>query len=147
MPNIMKADPSTLQDWAGLAFKMFGDHHAYEEILEDCAQLLQSKKEIGFLYGINGKYIAYMNVSIRNDYVNGTDSSPVAFVEAIYVENEYRGRGIAREMIAIAEGFARENGCAQLASDCLITNEASEKFHIGCGFEEKERVICFVKAV
>lgn len=147
MPNIIKTDKTTLQEWAKLSYMLFRDHHTFEDMFENCKKLLQNKRETGFLYEIDDNFVGFINISIRNDYVNGTNSSPVAFVEAIYVIEECRGKGIARELLKVAEIFARENGCTQLASDCLITNTVSEKFHKSCGFEETERVIYFVKNV
>ncbi len=147
MPNIVKASKSTLQEWAKLSFRLYGDHHTFEEMLHNCNEFLLNSKENGFLYEIDGKYVAFVNISIRTDYVNGTNSSPVAFIEAIYVLQEYRGIGVARELIGVAEKFARDNGCKELASDCLISNIESEKFHKSCGFRETERVICFAKEV
>ena len=91
--------------------------------------------------------MGYINVSVRNDYVNGTDTSPVAFVEALYILPEHRKQGIGRELIKYAEEFARQRGITQLASDCFVDNSMSENFHKSCGFIEKERIICFVKDV
>ena len=84
---------------------------------------------------------------MRNDYVNGTGTSPVAFVEAIYILPGYRGQGIGKELIQYAEEYAKQRDITQLASDCFTDNIASEKFHKSCGFIEKERVICFEKDV
>ena len=76
MPNIIKADKTTLQEWAKLSYMLFKDHHTYEDMLKNCRKLLQNKKETGFLYEINGAFIGFVNISIRNDYVNGTNNSP-----------------------------------------------------------------------
>jgi len=147
MANIIKADKSNINDWARLSYGMYGDHHSLEELITSCQEFLIDNKETGYLYEVDGKFVGFINISIRNDYVNGTDSSPVAYVEVVYVLDEYRGRGIARSLMKVAEEFARANGCKQLASDCMTSNTASEKFHKDCGFEEAERVICFVKNV
>ncbi|MEI6285536.1 MAG: aminoglycoside 6'-N-acetyltransferase [Bacillota bacterium] len=147
MPNVVKVDKSNLNEWARLSFGMYGEHHTFAEMLASCQEFLINNKETGYLYEIDGNYVGFINTSIRNDYVNGTDGSPVVYVEAVYVLDEYRGRGIAKSLIKVAEEFARANGCKQLASDCMTSNTASEKFHKDCGFEEVERVICFVKNV
>jgi len=58
-----------------------------------------------------GQFIAYaatndpqgmVEVALRHDYVNGTTSSSVAFLEGIYVVPQERRRGIARSLIAAA---------------------------------------------
>lgn len=148
--RIIPADNSNLKDWIDLTLKLFPDetseevHETYQKYLSDDSAM---QKEIGFLTQINRRIIAFMNISIRNDYVNGTDTSPVVYIEAIYVLEKYRGQGIARKLISRAEEFARERGITQIASDCLIENAASESFHKSCGFQEAERVICFVKDI
>jgi len=88
-----------------------------------------------------------MNFSIRTEYVNGTTTSPVLYIEAIYVMEEYRNLGIGRKLIKHAEEYAKIRGIKEIASDCLINNHVSKLFHKSCGFVEKERVICFVKEI
>ena len=144
--RIIKTDKSNITEWVELSVKLFPDH-TFDEMYRAYHEFLTTKKEIGFLYHKDIQIVAFMNLSIRSDYVNGTDTSPVVFVEEIYVLPEYRKQGIAREFISFAEKFTNENGFTQLASDCLIGNTASEQFHKSCGFEETERVICFVKNV
>lgn len=144
--SIVRTDNTNLNEWTELTVKLF-PHHSFNEMYEANAEFLKSGKEIGFLYRQGDKAVAFMNISIRHEYVNGSTTSPVVFIEAIYVLPENRQQGIARELIAWAEEFAKENGITQLASDCLIENTESEQFHEHCGFEEMERVICFVKNV
>lgn len=36
-------------------------------------------------------------------------------------------------------------GCREFASDCELTNEESLRFHLGTGFTEANRIICFTK--
>jgi len=144
--NIVQVDESKLDAWAGLVMLMF-PYLTYDESLNECRHWLATQGEIGFLYQQDGQSVGFMNLSIRKDYVNGTDTSPVAFVEAIYILPEYRKLGFGGELVEYAEEFARDNGMTQLASDCLIDNSVSEAFHKSCGFVEKERVICFVKDI
>jgi aminoglycoside 6'-N-acetyltransferase I len=53
----------------------------------------------------------FVEASLRSDYVNGTETSPVAFLEGIYVAPEHRHQGIAAQLVsAVAEG-ATSRGC------------------------------------
>ena len=144
--SIVAIDHTNLKEWAEMSTLLFPEL-SFEEAYAECEEWLTTKKEVGVLYQKDNQYVGFMNVSVRNDYVNGTDTSPVAFVEAIYIMPEYRKQGIGRELIEYAEEFARQRGITQLASDCFIDNSMSENFHKSCGFIEKERVICFVKDV
>lgn len=83
--------------------------------------------------------------AIRSDYVNGTASSPVAFLEGLYVAPAFRRRGIATELVAKVAGWARARGCSELASDALLDNTGSHAAHRALGFDETERVVFFRK--
>ncbi|HHU56174.1 MAG TPA: GNAT family N-acetyltransferase [Acholeplasmataceae bacterium] len=146
--SIIIADKKVLNEWVKLSLKLFPEC-SYQEIYEEYQNYLTNdlQKEIGFLYQIYQEFVAFMNISIRKEYVNGTNTSPVLFIEAIYVEEKYRKQGIGKKLIKQAEEFARSRGIKQIASDCLIDNTNSEEFHKSCGFRETERVIFFVKEV
>jgi aminoglycoside 6'-N-acetyltransferase I len=85
--------------------------------------------------------------SIRVDYVNGTQSSPVGFVEGVHVVPAWRRRGVARQLFAAIGDWARARGCSELASDALLDNETSRRAHLALGFRETERVVYFTRAL
>ena len=86
-------------------------------------------------------------LALRRDHVNGTSSSPVAFLEGIYVAPEARLQGVARSLVARAEQWAASVGCVEFASDARIENTASHAMHHRLGFAETERVVYFLKAL
>ena len=68
------------------------------------------------------------------------------FAELVrFVKEEYRKRGLARDMLEACQKWAKEQGCAEFASDCELDNEASLKFHMKMEFVEANRIICFTK--
>ncbi|UZE14068.1 aminoglycoside 6'-N-acetyltransferase [Pseudomonas sp. B21-053] len=92
-----------------------------------------------------GNALGFAEASIRTDYVNGTNSSPVAFLEGLYVQPASRGEGIARQLVARIRQWAEEMGCTELASDALLDNQGSHAMHKALGFAETERVVYFLK--
>jgi aminoglycoside 6'-N-acetyltransferase I len=96
-------------------------------------------------YAGSGQAVGFIEVAVRTDYVNGTDSSPVAFVEGIYVVPEARRMGTARALVAAAERWAANKGCREIASDAGLENETSHAMHRALGFQETERVVFFRK--
>jgi aminoglycoside 6'-N-acetyltransferase I len=92
-----------------------------------------------------GVPMGFIEGSIRSDYVNGTESSPVGFVEGVYVAPEWRRRGVARTLFDAVADWARARGCRELASDALIDNEISQRAHRSLGFRETERVVYFTR--
>lgn len=87
--------------------------------------------------------LGFVEASIRTDHVNGTESSPVAFLEGLYVEPSARRRGIARALVREVATWAKEKGCTELASDTQIDNVKSQSVHVRLGFRETERVVYF----
>ncbi len=98
-----------------------------------------------FLKYADGRAVGFAQCGLRRDYVEGTQTSPVGYLEGIYVEEKYRRNGYARELLKACEGWAKSKGCAEFASDCEFTNADSLRFHLAVGFMEANRIICFAK--
>ena len=98
-------------------------------------------------YGDDGRPAGCVEAALRLDYVNGTESSPVAFLEGLYVAPPYRRQGMATVLVAAVVAWGQAKGCTELASDALLDNEASHAMHRALGFEETERVVFFRKLI
>jgi len=97
-----------------------------------------------FLYLDEGNNaMGFAEASVRSDYVNGASSSPVAFLEGIFVEPRARETGIARHLIEAVCTWAKDQGLRELASDADLSNTTSQAVHKALGFEETERVVFF----
>lgn len=84
---------------------------------------------------------------MRSDYVNGCETSPVAFLEGIVVDPSFRRQGVAASLVAAVTDWARNEGLSELASDAEIHNTVSHAMHAALGFEETQRVVYFRKAL
>ena len=91
--------------------------------------------------------VAFADAALRRDYVNGCESSPVVYLEGVYVQPASRRRGLAQALIARVAQWGRELGCRELASDAAIDNLSSQQLHQRLGFAETERVVFFKKAL
>jgi aminoglycoside 6'-N-acetyltransferase I len=117
------------------------DHRGYMAI-----SLAQPERYVQFVvYDHTRQPLGFIEGSIRSDYVNGTATSPVGFVEGVFVKPEWRCRGIARQLFTAVADWARAHGCRELASDALIDNEISQRAHLSLGFRETERVVYFTR--
>jgi len=117
----------------------------FETEFEYCKQILEKENQTAFLVNEKGEYIAFAYLSLRNDFVEGATSYPIAYLEGIYVKESYRKTGIASQLIQRAEQWAKENGSSQFASDVEINNKQSIRFHKKSGFLEENRIVCFIK--
>jgi aminoglycoside 6'-N-acetyltransferase I len=120
----------------------------------DPAEHLPEMQELCEQPGRYAQFIAYsalgepqglVEVALRSDYVNGTASSPVGFLEGLYVDPAFRKQGIGALLVSTAEGWVKDKGCREIASDALLENTASHAMHHALGFEETERVVYFRK--
>lgn len=98
-------------------------------------------------YSSSGGAVGFVEAAVRTDYVNGTQSSPVAFLEGIYVVPEARRSGVAASLAGAVQAWALSVGCTELASDAALENHSSHLLHRALGFEETERVVFFRKAL
>lgn len=98
-----------------------------------------------FLAFADGEAIGFAQCQLRHDYVEGTETSPVGYLEGIFVKEEFRKQGLAKKLLKECENWAALQGCTEFASDCELTNTTSFAFHKKLGFEEANRIICFTK--
>ena len=141
---IRKATQTDALTAAKLAVRMW-DSHTAEDLAEEFCSLLTDKNAAVFLYYDNDTAAGFAQCQLRHDYVEGTETSPVGYLEGIYVAESHRGRGIARRLLNACESWAKERGCREFASDCELYNAESLAFHLHCGFAEANRIICFTK--
>lgn len=131
---------------AELAIKLWSSH-TISELQSEFLDLICSDNAVCFIKYVGSKAVGFAQCQLRNDYVEGTDTSPVGYLEGIFVEEEYRHNGYAKELLSKCEKWAKEKHCTEFASDCEINNEISLQFHLSMGFEEANRIICFRKDI
>jgi aminoglycoside 6'-N-acetyltransferase I len=86
--------------------------------------------------------VGYADVGERS-IVEGCANEPAAFLEAWYVKDEWRRRGIGEALIKACAEWARDRGYTDIGSDALIDNTLSHRLHKKFGFEEVGRVVQF----
>lgn len=141
---IERANHSNLDSVAALALKLWPDNDRVT-LRNEFEELLQSQNDIVYLAVVDGKGIGFIHMSLRYDYVEGSSTSPVGYVEGIYVEEDYRKQGISKSLVGAGEEWAKSLGCKELASDTQLENRASQEFHMKIGFREAGRIVAFIK--
>ena len=141
---IRKAGKQDLEILANLAVLMW-DNHSVSELFADFSEIISKGKSQFFLKYENDIPIGFAQCQLRYDYVEGTRTSPVGYLEGIFIKEGYRNKGYAKELLAECEAWAKCKGCQEFASDCEIDNIDSFQFHKAMNFTEANRIICFTK--
>lgn len=141
---IYKAQLKDISFIADMAILMWKEQ-TIEELSSEFETFINGDDSVIFMYWINNQPIGFAQCQLRHDYVEGTDSSPVGYLEGIFIKEEYRKHGYAKELLSECEKWTLEKGCTEFASDCELTNSISLDFHLNVGFTEANRIICFKK--
>lgn len=135
-----------INSFAELALLLW-PHHSLEYHKKSFKEILSSHKDAAFICSINEMPIGFAHVSLRYDYVEGTKTSPVGYLEGIFIKSTYSHNGFAKELLHACEIWAKDKNCSEFASDCELDNLDSFKFHLNLGFSEANKIICFRKNI
>ena len=141
--TIRKATPADSAALGELASRMW--EHDPAELAAEFSVLTASAEAACFLAFDGETAIGFAQCQLRHDYVEGCETSPVGFLEGIYVSEGHRLTGTGRALLAACEGWARSVGCTEFASDCELDNTVSLAWHLKNGFAEMGRTIWFAK--
>lgn len=144
---IRRTEESDLDSWSAMRAALWPDGSVAEH-REEAQEMLGQDQLANFVAETpDGSLAGFAEAALRHDYVNGCETSPVAFVEGLYVRPEHRQANVARQLCAAIADWGRAQGCSELASDALAENLESHAFHKAVGFEETERVVYFRQAL
>jgi aminoglycoside 6'-N-acetyltransferase I len=144
--RMKKATISDLKSLVHLALELWPGHTA-GDLSAEFSEILAREDAAFFLACEGDAPIGFAQCQLRHDYVEGTKTSPVGYLEGIFVAEAHRKQGIAKRLLAACEGWAKEKGCTEFASDCELRNTESLRFHLSMGFGEAGRIICFAKRI
>lgn len=91
--------------------------------------------------------IGFIMLAVRKDYVEGSSTSPVGYIEGIYVENGSRKKNIGRQLVNAAEEWCAKKGLIELGSDVEFENKTSQRFHERIGFGGRSLIAHYIKKV
>lgn len=90
---IVNCDHDNLDAWLALRSALWPTC-PLEEHRAEMREILASPHHTAFMArGLDGAFVGFAEVALRHDYVNGCESSPVAFLEGIYTVECARRQG------------------------------------------------------
>lgn len=141
---VIAAEKKDIENLAKIAVLLY-DNSSVKELEEEFSQDILSENVKFFLKYDNNLLVGFAQVNLRYDYVEGSETSPVGYLEGIFVNENFRGKGYAKELLMECENWAKSKGCREFASDCELNNINSLNFHKALNFKETNRIICFIK--
>ena len=138
-------DRADLDAWLAMRAELWpessdGEHRAESQ------EVLASDRTVVLFAEQDGAVVGFCEASLR-DYAEGCTTSPVGYLEGWFVTEGTRRSGVGAALVAAAEGWARERGATEFASDADLANEVSRTAHAALGFEEVERVVLYRKSL
>ncbi|MBX9663610.1 MAG: GNAT family N-acetyltransferase [Novosphingobium sp.] len=144
---IVPAREEHLDGWAALRHALWDEVSQSEHRAEAEEQLAETDRLLNLVAVQGGEVVGFAEGSLRHDYVNGCETSPVVFLEGIFVSEAARGQGLARRLCDAVADWGRSRECTEFASDALADNPDSHAFHLAAGFAETERVVYFRREI
>ena len=143
MIAVVQAGPEHLDGWAALRHLLWDEETVEGHRAEEEEQLADPERFLNLVALDEGEVVGFAEASIRHEYVNGCEDTPVLFLEGICVAPEARRQGLARRLVAAVAEWGRARGCREFASDAWHDDTQSHAFHLAAGFAETERVVYF----
>ncbi|MCM1386079.1 MAG: GNAT family N-acetyltransferase [Bacillus sp. (in: Bacteria)] len=80
-----------------------------EELTDGILEILSKEDARIFLQYENDIPIGFAQCQLRHDYVEGTKTTPVGYLEGIFIMENYRSKGYAKELLNECEIWAEAN--------------------------------------
>ena len=144
--DISPLKPSDYEDWLSFSLALFPQYTREEmEVAQGRRSQLNTNQTL--MAKVHDRPVGYVTISIRTDYVEGTSSSPVGYLESIFVAPDFRNRGVARALYDEGESWCRQQGCIEMGSDTWDWNKEARDFHKQLGFKEVHTLTHFRKNI
>ncbi len=143
--TIRRLEESDRGEWIRLRCALWPHHDPGE--LEVEANAISNTLDITPVFVAehpDGGLCGMIEVAIREHAV-GCSTDHVGYLEAWYVEPDWRRQGIGRRLAEQAEEWARAQGCTEMASDTTPRYSLSPAAHGALGYREVKRKIHYRK--
>ncbi len=127
--------------WLQMREALYGGENP-TELAAEISRMLASDDWAAFGAAANGRLVGMIELFERN-HADGCTTSPVTYIEGLWVAEDCRRRGVARELVRAGIEWGRSRGRTEMASDVRFANVLSQTVHRSLGFEETERLVIY----
>jgi aminoglycoside 6'-N-acetyltransferase I len=136
---------SDLAEWLRMRRALWPELALEDEVSDARAWLERADAIVIVAARASGAALAgFVEIGARA-YADGCYTTPIAFLEGWFVDEDVRRRGVGAALVRAGEEWARQHGYRELASDALLSNTTSHGAHASLGFTEVERVVRYRK--
>lgn len=130
MLHITKAQEQDLQ----IIYDFIYELAEYEEKGDSCIITLEELSKLMFQDRILHGIIAYQNEEIAGFatyfYMASTfKGKKILYMEDLFIREQYRGRGIGKELTNTIFNIAKQENCSGMEWKCLKWNQSAKKFY------------------
>jgi aminoglycoside 6'-N-acetyltransferase I len=143
---IRELTPADGEAWLAMRSELWPHCTAERHVTEVHAYFSQGGLLATFVAADDDRLCGFIEGSLRPN-AEGCTTSPVGYVEGVFVQAEYRRRGVGRLLVAALERWAASHGAVEFASDCHTHNEASIQFHQRVGFGIARQLVHFRRPI
>ena len=142
--TIRRVQAEDKPEWLRMRLELW-PHHTAEEFSAEMGSMLSDPMQPVFVAEReDGKLGGFLEAGTRK-YAEDCETSPVAYLEGWYVDEDLRKQGIGKQLVRAAEDWARAQGLTEIASDTWLDNEISIRAHLKMGYRETERLVHFAR--
>lgn len=145
--NVRRLEETDLNEWFRLRKLLWDDTHDDDHKAEIVEIVQHNDSQSVFVAeSSNGGLVGFLEVSIR-PFAEDCETDHVGYLEGWFVEEGHRKEGIGTALVGMAEEWARQNGCSEMASDAEIGNELSLSAHKQLGYKVTSRLVHLRKQI
>ena len=102
--------------------------------LKTCQYLLTDDNSHFLVAAKEKAPVGFINFTVRQTILH---RSPSGLIDELVVAEEYRGKGVGKQLVQAAIEKCRQFGCCEVEVSTEKTNLKARKFYKKCGFEER----------
>jgi ribosomal protein S18 acetylase RimI-like enzyme len=102
--------------------------------IKTCEHLLKDASSHFLVAAREGTPVGFIYFTIRQTILH---RGPSALIDELVVAEEYRGKGVGKQLVLAAIEKCRQLGCCEVEMSTEKTNLKARKFYKECGFEER----------
>ena len=141
---IRQATKNDFEQWLRMR-KLLYPESSQNELMSEIKKIFYDKTIVGeldyivFVYEKNKLMLGgFIETSLKQK-VSKCKSSPVGYIESLYVDTDVRRNGIACKLVSESEKWIIRKKCTEFAVDTDPNEKGSIDFYLSCGFAEVRR--------